>query len=117
MNLSDLIAINLRLAPVPSLPAAIVARQHLISAERQGAASGERAHKSYGEDFRQKVLAMLRDTGPGTALDLAVCLGVTSQLLRKHLERLERDGLVARKARVSCGRAAYDWHATRIDHA
>jgi len=60
---------------------------------------------------------MIRDTGPGTAGDMAVCLGVTSQILRKHLERLERDGLVARKARESCGRTVYDWHAARIDHA
>ena len=113
----NLIAINLGLAPVPPLPAPIVARQHAISDERQRAASGERSYKSYGEDFRRKVLAMIRDTGPGTAGDLAVCLGVTSQILRKHLERLDRDGLVARKARESCGRTVYDWHAARIDHA
>ena len=42
---------------------------------------------------------------------------MNKQDLIKHLERLERDGLVARKARESCGRTVYDWHAARIDHA
>lgn len=112
----NLIAINLGLAPVPPLPAPSL-RGNTPSATNASGASGERSHKSYGEEFRRKALAMIRDTGPGTAGDLAVCLGVTSQILRKHLERLERDGLVARKARESCGRTVYDWHATGAEHA
>ena len=113
----NLIAINLGLAPVPPLPPSIVERRRADSEERQRAASGVRPYKAYGEAFRATVVAMLRDTGPGTALDLAVCLGVTSQVLRGHLERLERDGLVIRKPRQVCGRTVHDWHAIEAPNA
>jgi mitochondrial fission protein ELM1 len=109
----NLIAINLGLAPIPALPPGIKKRAHTTDTDAEDvptrSATGDRLHKRYGPEYRNRLFNMLRDTGCGTASDLAICMGTTTQAVRKHLERLERDGRVVRTARPSIGRTIYDW--------
>lgn len=110
----NLIAINLGLAPVPPLPPSVAERQRVAAQERERAAGGVRSNKTYGEAFRRQLLDMLRDTGSGTTLDLAVSMGTNIDVLRPHLERIERDELVRRESRRIGSRSTYIWHAVGV---
>jgi DNA-binding transcriptional ArsR family regulator len=44
---------------------------------------------------RRQLLALLADSGPATATELAGCLPVTRQAVAKHLSLLSRAGLVS----------------------
>jgi predicted ArsR family transcriptional regulator len=67
---------------------------------------------------RRTVLELLKWNGPMTAAALGDALGVSVVAVRRHLEALERDGLVHQPTRVAGrGRPAHVYALTEAGHA
>ena len=70
-----------------------------------------------GSATRDAVLVVLLRHGEGTAADLAQQLGVSVQVMRRHLRSLEDDGLVqASSAHEGPGRPSNRWCLTAAGH-
>jgi DeoR family suf operon transcriptional repressor len=66
---------------------------------------------------REAVLSQLLRQGEATAAELAQCLGVSVQVMRRHLRSLEEEGLVeALTPHEGPGRPSNHWHLTSHGH-
>ena len=66
---------------------------------------------------REAALTLLLRQGEATAAELADCLGVSVQVMRRHLRSLEEDGLVeACSSHDRPGRPSNRWHLTSQGH-
>ncbi|MBA4493712.1 helix-turn-helix transcriptional regulator [Paenactinomyces guangxiensis] len=62
---------------------------------------------------RKQIMLMLKTGGPLTVSDMAEQLGVTEMAVRRHLNTLERDGLIGSKLlRQSMGRPTHQYYLT-----
>lgn len=66
---------------------------------------------------RDRVLGLLRASGPSTSIDIAEALGVSREAALTALRALERDGLIAEAfrvaSRVGSGRKTIVWKLAR----
>lgn len=69
------------------------------------------------ESSEERILYLLKSRGPQTAADIAGRLEMTSVGARKHLQRLEQEGLVGFEARrETVGRPKHVWSLTEAGH-
>jgi hypothetical protein len=90
----NIIALSLGLVPVPPLPPESHRRQHLADLPRVRSASGR-----IGPGFNAEVVAMLRNTGPATAFEVADFFGQDLDAIKLRLTRLQEAGEIR-----CCGR-------------
>lgn len=81
-------------------------------------AAGQAAEPAAGHPpTREAALTLLLRQGEATAAELAGCLGVSVQVMRRHLRSLEEDGLVeACATQEGPGRPSNRWHLTNQGH-
>jgi len=79
---------------------------------------GQGTHGAAGQaPTREAALTILLREGEATAGDLAGRLGVSVQVMRRHLRSLEEDGLVeACSSHDGPGRPSNRWHLTDLGH-
>lgn len=68
-----------------------------------GAGSGRPARPNAEVTTRQRITAVVSESGPITAAELAERLGLTPAAVRRHLDVLAEDGLVEEHEKAGCG--------------
>lgn len=90
----NIITLSLGLATIPPLPPEAYRRQHLADLPRVRSATGR-----IGPGFSAEIVALLRETGPATAFEVADFFGQDLDAVNLRLKRLQEAGEIR-----CCGR-------------